>query len=174
MLSLLPLHLPTTMTVLHFPPQTFYSFPCFPDQQPPCNHGHQSGSSTNRPSPAAGQPGSRIPTSTQARDSGAAGSAGKKKSERRGTEMREKSVQRIQVDEEAIGKRWADIKEQERAKLKAAGEARHPDVVLLYEVSRRRKSDSLIPVIVVASSASPASSLTRSKSDGAVRTQRTS
>ena len=88
--------------------------------------------------------------------------------------MREKSVQRIQVDEEAIGKRWADIKEQERAKLKAAGEARHPDVVLLYEVSRRRKSDSLIPVIVVASSASPASSLTRSKSDGAVRTQRTS
>ena len=56
--------------------------------------------------------------------------------------VRRKSAEKIHIDMDAITKRWEEIKEKERKKLKEEGQME--PVTLIYEVSTRRKSLSAI------------------------------
>jgi hypothetical protein len=57
--------------------------------------------------------------------------------------IRKKSAE-IRVDTEAIGKRWDQIKSEERQKRRSSGEKPVHDVILMYEVNTRRKSMSAV------------------------------
>lgn len=82
-----------------------------------------------------------------------------------------KSADRVKIDEEAIGKRWDQIKAEEREKRRSSG-AGVGDVILMYEISTRRKSATQ-SLSAIDAHQEPARPLSRTMSDSIVNEGKT-